>query len=79
MLVFTAVGRVFSLGAVFGLLTAVASLVAEHGSGHTQVSAAAAPRLESTGSVVAAHTFICSAACRMFLRRDRTCVLCIDR
>ena len=49
MLVFTAVGRVFSLGAVFGLLTAVASLVAEHGSGHTQVSAAAAPRLESTG------------------------------
>ena len=51
----------YSLVSVLGLLTAVASLVAEH-------------RLSvgRGGSIVAAHGLICPSACRIFLRIEPT-------
>ena len=42
---------------------AVASPVAEHGPSGTEASAAAAPRLWSTGSLVLAHGLSFSSAC----------------
>jgi len=52
-----------SLVVVVGLLTAVASLVAEHGLSGTEASVAAAPGLWSTGSVVLVHRLSFSSAC----------------
>ena len=59
--------------AVCGLLIAVASLVAEHGSRHadfsscgTWASVAVAHGLQSAGSVVVAHRLGCSAARGIF-------------
>ena len=48
-----------------GLLTAVASLVVEHGSRHVG-SADTTPRLQSTGWVVGVHRSSCSAAHGIF-------------
>ena len=72
--------------AVRGLLTAVASLVAEHGlqaCGLQQLwhmgSVVVARGLQSTGSVVVAHGLCCSAACGIFRTRAQTRVPCIGR
>ena len=59
----------YSLVVGCGLLIAVTSLVAEHGFHGTQISALAAPGLNSCGL---ASREIC-------LARDLTCVSCIDR
>ena len=56
----------YSLVAVCWLLTAVASLVAQHGLWSPWASVVAAPGLWSTGSVVAALQLSCSAACGIF-------------
>ena len=56
----------YSLVPVQGLLTAGASLAAEHRLEGTQASAAAAPRLWSTGSIAVAHGLSCSVACGVF-------------
>ena len=57
------------------LLIAVTSLVVEHGLQGVQASVAAAPRLWSTGSVVVAHGFSCSAARGVLL--DQGLNLCL--
>ena len=49
--------RGYSLVAAYGLLTAVTSLVAEHG-------------LLSAGSVVLVHGLSCPAACEIFLDQE---------
>ena len=75
------VSRGYSLVAVRGWcgagrgLIAVTSLVAEHGLQGVQASVAAAPRLWSTGSVVVAHGFSCSAAHGVLL--DQGLNLCL--
>ena len=51
------------------------SLVVEHGLQGVQASVAAAPRLWSTGSVVVAHGFSCSAARGVLL--DQGLNLCL--
>ena len=53
----------FPVAVLCGLLIAVASLALEHGLQGTQVSVAAAPGLQKTGSVVVAHELSCSTAC----------------
>ena len=55
-----AVNRGCSLAAGRRLLLVAASLVAEHGHYGSWASAAVAPRLESTGSIVAVHGLSCS-------------------
>ena len=50
---------------VFGLLTAVSFLVVRELQG-MWASEVAAPRLQSTGSVVVAHELSCSTACGLF-------------
>ena len=54
---------------VCGLLTAVASLVAEHGL-YARASVVVARGLQSVGSVVVAHGLSCSAACGIFPDQD---------
>ena len=68
---------------VHGLLTAVASLVAEHGSGalgsrwlQHMCSAIVALRLWNTGSVVVAQGLSCSVDVVSSQTRDLTCVSC---
>ena len=56
----------FSLVAVHGLLTAVASLVVEHWLQGTMGISSCDSGLKSPGSVVVAHRLSCSAACRIF-------------
>ena len=51
-----AVSRGYSLVGKHRLLTAVASLVAEHGLEGSQASVTVVPRLWSTGSVAVAHS-----------------------
>ena len=58
--------RVSSLVEVQGPLTAVVSLVAEHGLQGAWAPAVAAPGLCSSGSVVVACGLNCSAACGIF-------------
>ena len=55
-----------SLVVVSGLLIAGPSPVAEHGLEDTQASVVAAPRLQSSGLVVAVHGLSCSEACGIF-------------
>ena len=58
--------RGYSLVAVYSFLTAVAALVEkllEDGPSGARASAAVAPGLEGTGSIVAAHRLRCSVAC----------------
>ena len=55
-----------SLGAAGRLLIATASLVSEHRLEGTWVAVAVAPRLYSTGSIVAAHGPSCSEAHGVF-------------
>ena len=50
----------------WGLLIAVASLVAEHRLSGVWASAVAAPRFQRTGSVVVGHRLSCSMACGIF-------------
>ena len=59
--------RGYSLGAMCGLLIAVASLVVEHRLYGTSASVAAVPGLQSAGSIVVAHRFSCPTACGIFL------------
>ena len=61
--------RGYSLVAVSSFLTAVAALVEkllEDGPSGARASAAGAPGLVSTGSIVAAHRLSCSVACAIF-------------
>ena len=55
-----------SLVAVHGLLTAVASLVADHQLQGIRASGVSAPGLWSTGPIVVAHGQSCSTACGIF-------------
>ena len=55
-----------SLILVCGLLTVVASLVSEHRLQGAWASEVAAPKLQTTGSTVAAHRLSCSPACGLF-------------
>ena len=56
----------YSVAAALGVLTAVASLVAEPGLQGTRASLGAAPRLQSTGSVVVVHGLCCSVTYGIF-------------
>ena len=62
----------FSLVVVCGLLTAVASLVAEHRLYGSWASVIAAPGPEGTGSAVVVHGLSCSVGSSQ--TRDPTCV-----
>ena len=55
-----------SLTVVLRLLLEVASLVAEDGLKGSQASVVAAPKLQSTSSVVVVNRLSCSAACGIF-------------
>ena len=65
--------RDYSLVAVHSLLVVLVSFIAEHrlygkraSVGATRGLSSVGPRLQSTGSIVAAHGLSCSAACRIF-------------
>ena len=61
---------------VRGLLTAVASLVTEHGLWGTQASVVVTPELCTTDSIVVAQGLSCSSACGIFLaQRSNPCLL----
>ena len=62
-----AASRAHSLVVVRRLPTAVVSLVPEHGLQGLGISAVVAPRLWSTGLMVAVHRLSCSVACGILL------------
>ena len=64
---------------VHGLLTEVASLVAEHRLQSVQPSVVVAPRFSITGSIVVVHRLSCPVARGIFPVRDRTHISCIGR
>ena len=70
--------RGYSLAAVCELLTVVASLLLSKLSGR-QASVVAAPRLQSTGSIVWRMGSVALQHVESFRIRDRTCVSCTGR
>ena len=65
-----------SLAVVCGLLTAMTSLLVEHGLKGASASIVAALRLLSTDSIVEAHWLSCSTACEIFPdQRSSSCLL----
>ena len=65
-----------SLAVVCGLLTAMTSLLVEHGLKGASASIVAALELLSTDSIVEAHWLSCSTACEIFPdQRSSSCLL----